>query len=72
MSKPGAQWVIRKDVYTRVQKVLDEAGIEFARREVRVKIPGIDGDEKLTDEQAKTIAAAATENAPDTGAKGNA
>ena len=69
MSKPGAQWIIRKDVYTRVQKVLDEAGIEFARREVRVQIPGLDKDEKLTDEQAKTVAAAASNPSPETAAK---
>ncbi|MEM7069893.1 MAG: mechanosensitive ion channel domain-containing protein, partial [Pseudomonadota bacterium] len=33
MAKPGTQWIIRKDIYNRVQKVLDEAGIQFARRE---------------------------------------
>lgn len=39
MAKPGKQWMIRKDVYARVQKIFSENGIEFARREVRVKMP---------------------------------
>ena len=39
MAKPGKQWMIRKDVYARVQKIFAENGIEFARREVRVKMP---------------------------------
>lgn len=64
MAKPGTQWIIRKDVYTRVQKVLDEAGIQFARREVRVQLPGLDKDTDLTEEQTKTIGAAASSAVP--------
>ncbi|MCJ8309636.1 MAG: mechanosensitive ion channel family protein [Rhizobiaceae bacterium] len=63
MAKPGTQWVIRKDIYTRVQKALDAAGIQFARREVRVQIPGLRPGEDLTEEQAKAIGAAATDAA---------
>ncbi|MDJ0613118.1 MAG: mechanosensitive ion channel [Rhizobiaceae bacterium] len=70
MSKPGKQWVIRKDVYSRVQKVLDEAGIEFARREVRVQIPGIEKDDKLSEGQAKTIGAAAANAVSEAGEPG--
>lgn len=47
MAKPGKQWMIRKDVYARVQTIFAENGIEFARREVRVKMPeGEDGQER--------------------------
>ena len=67
MAKPGTQWVIRKDIYTRVQKVLDEAGIQFARREVRVQIPGFDGSKDLSDEQIKAVGAAASNAVPDAG-----
>ncbi|MEZ5812347.1 MAG: mechanosensitive ion channel [Rhizobiaceae bacterium] len=70
MCKPGKQWVIRKDIYARVQRAFAENGIEFARREVRVNIPGL-GDSAELDEPAKqAIAAAASEAAgSDTGAK---
>ncbi|MEP0943051.1 MAG: mechanosensitive ion channel domain-containing protein [Rhizobiaceae bacterium] len=63
MAKPGTQWVIRKDVYTRVQKILEANGIEFARREVRVQIPGMDGSSELTDEQKSAVGAAASQAA---------
>ena len=63
MAKPGTQWIIRKDVFTRVQKCFEENGIEFARKEVRVQIPGLDENSKLNNEQKKTIAAAANEAA---------
>ncbi|MEM7068167.1 MAG: mechanosensitive ion channel domain-containing protein [Pseudomonadota bacterium] len=61
MAKPGAQWIIRKDIYTRVQKVLDEAGIQFARKEVRVQIPGLDTANHLSNDQKKAIGAGATD-----------
>jgi small-conductance mechanosensitive channel len=38
-TKPGGQWMIRREVYTEVQKAFKENGIEFARREVKVQIP---------------------------------
>ena len=63
MAKPGTQWVIRKDIYNRVQKALDEAGIQFARKEVRVSIPGLDENKTLTEDQKQTIGAAAAEAA---------
>ncbi len=63
MAKPGTQWIIRKDVFTRVQKCFEENGIEFARKEVRVQIPGLDENTELNDAQKKTIAAAASEAA---------
>ena len=63
MAKPGTQWIIRKDVYTRVQKTLEANGIEFARREVRVQIPGMDGSTELTDDQKSAVGAAASQAA---------
>jgi small-conductance mechanosensitive channel len=38
-AKPGEQFVIRREVYARVQKAFDEAGIKFAHREVTVHVP---------------------------------
>ncbi|MGI9402005.1 MAG: mechanosensitive ion channel family protein [Rhizobiaceae bacterium] len=58
MTKPGAQWIIRKEVYARVQKAFEENGIQFARKEVRVHIPDFDDDD-LTKEQKQEIAKAA-------------
>ena len=63
MAKPGTQWAIRKDVYNRIQQALDEADIQFARREVRVQVPGLEQRTDLTDSQKNAIAAAATEAA---------
>ncbi|MEL7132256.1 MAG: mechanosensitive ion channel domain-containing protein [Pseudomonadota bacterium] len=65
MAKPGTQFTIRKELLTRVNKKFEEAGIDFARREVRVAIPGLDDHDKLTDEDKATIAAAASEAAQD-------
>jgi len=65
MTKPGTQWIIRKDIYSRVNKALEEAGIEFARREVRVQLPGMDDRKNLTEDQVKAIGAAASNAAPE-------
>jgi len=62
MAKPGRQFVLRKEVYNRVIRAFEEAGISFARREVRVAIPGMEG-KPLTDEQKEAIAAAASDAA---------
>ncbi len=63
MAKPGTQWIMRKDVYSRVQKKLEEHGIEFARREVRVNVPGLEESTKLDDAGKNTIEAAAAHGA---------
>nr|CAA6829275.1 MAG: Mechanosensitive ion channel family protein [uncultured Thiotrichaceae bacterium] len=39
-TKPGEQWVIRREAYRRVRDALSEQGIHFAHREVRVVLPG--------------------------------
>lgn len=60
MAKPGTQFTIRKEIYNRVRKEFAENGIEFARREVRVAIPGLDHDDDLSDAEKQAIAAGAS------------
>jgi small-conductance mechanosensitive channel len=38
-SKPGTQFLIRREAYTRVLKAFEEAGIKFAHRQVTVFVP---------------------------------
>ncbi|MEM1313309.1 MAG: mechanosensitive ion channel family protein [Pseudomonadota bacterium] len=57
-AKPGKQFVLRKEIYNRVQRAFDANGIQFARKEVRVKV---DSDADLTDADKAQIAAAANE-----------
>ena len=59
MTKPDAQWLIRKEIYSRVQKAFEENGIQFARKEVRVQIPGMDERKDLSDKQKQEITEAA-------------
>jgi len=61
MAKPGRQFVLRKEIFDRVKRALEENGIPFARREVRVAIPGLDHNTEVTDEQRSAISAAATQ-----------
>lgn len=63
MTKPGHQFAVRKEVYSRVQKAFKENGIDFARKEVRVNIPGLGEGTELTPEQENAIAAAASQAA---------
>ena len=65
-TKPGGQWAIRKEVYIRVQKAFEENGIEFARKEVRVQMPGEGAHPNLTANQKKAISAAAGQAAEPT------
>ena len=65
MAKPGKQFMIRKEVYVRVQKAFDEAGIPFARKQVMVHIPGLDNNQQFSGDDVKSIAAAASEAAED-------
>ncbi|MDA7964858.1 mechanosensitive ion channel family protein [Ruegeria sp.] len=60
MAKPGKQFTLRKEIFNRVKAAFKENGIDFARREVRVAIPGLDEAENLTPEQKTAIGAAAT------------
>lgn len=58
MAKPGTQFTIRKEIYNRVRNEFDANGIEFARREVRVAIPGLEDHDDLTVEQKTAVAGA--------------
>ncbi len=59
MAKPGTQFTIRKEIYNRVKAEFDAAGIPFARREVRVAIPGLEHAKDLSDDDKAEIAATA-------------
>ena len=67
MAKPGKQFEMRKVIYNKVHAALDEAGIPFARREVRVAVPDApkqaDGDEAKTANVAGAASAAAVQAA---------
>ncbi len=65
MAKPGKQYTIRKEVFVRVQKAFEEAGIPFARKQVMVHIPGLDKDTPLKDDELKAVAAAAADSVDD-------
>jgi moderate conductance mechanosensitive channel len=63
MAKPGTQFTLRKEIYNRVNKAFEENGLEFARREVRVAMPGFEDGHKMTTDEKKAIAAAASQAA---------
>ncbi len=65
MAKPGKQFMIRKELYVRVQKAFDEAGIPFARKQVMVHIPGLEKKETLEKDDYEAISAAAAESVED-------
>ena len=58
-SRPGEQWIIRREAYRRVRDALANAGIFFAHREVRVVLPGDVGhrneNSETVDATSKTI-----------------
>ena len=58
MTKPGEQWLVRRDAYQKVRDAFEANGIRMAERNVKVEI---DGGEALTDDQRKAVAAAAQE-----------
>lgn len=59
MAKPDKQFMARKEIYNRVKAEFDAAGIDFARREVRVAIPGLENADDLTPAQRTAIQAIA-------------
>lgn len=61
MAKPGKQFMIRKEIFNRVNKEFAANGIEFARREVRVALPSMENAQDLTPEDTAAIQAAATQ-----------
>lgn len=61
MAKPGKQFTLRKEILKRVQQALDESGIEFARKEVRVRVPDEGKGAKNSPEEIRNLAAGASE-----------
>ncbi|MCE8554510.1 mechanosensitive ion channel [Ruegeria pomeroyi] len=61
MAKPGKQFTLRKEIFNKVKAEFKANGIDFARREVRVAIPGLDDAEHMTPEQKSAVAAAASQ-----------
>ena len=61
MCKPGTQFMIRKEIFNRVNAAFAEAGLEFARREVRVALPSGRHADALSEEDQAAISAAATQ-----------
>ncbi len=67
MAKPGKQFMIRKELYNRVQKAFEENDIHFAHRRVAVDLPpGLEGHPQAEEiaEAAAAAAAAADEEQP--------
>ncbi|MFK7879051.1 mechanosensitive ion channel domain-containing protein [Roseobacter sp.] len=56
MTRPGEQWLVRRDAYQKVRDAFEANGIRMAERNVKVEIAG---DEHLTDEERKAVSAAA-------------
>lgn len=52
-SRPGEQWVLRREVYRRIQELFKANGIEFATRKVTVDVGG--GDPKLAAAAAEAV-----------------
>ena len=56
MTKPGEQWLVRRDAYQKVRDIFDANGIRMAERNVKVEI---EGGAALTDAQRQAVAGAA-------------
>jgi small-conductance mechanosensitive channel len=76
-TEPGQQFIIRKEVYRLMQEAFQEAGIEFAHRNVTVYMPPEDAeaetgdasDQKMTDKAAAAAAIAVAQAEADEQAK---
>ena len=56
MTKPGEQWIIRREAYQKIRDAFDANGIGFAERNVKVEVMS---DQPLTEEQKKAVVGAA-------------
>lgn len=58
MTKPGDQWLVRKKVYEEIRALFEREGIQFAHKEVTVRLA--DGKiEDLSDKERKAVTSAA-------------
>lgn len=71
MTKPGGQWMIKREIYTRLQTMFKQYGIEFARKEIRVQMPDSGDASNLSAEQKTAIAGAAGEGAEEKAKEGD-
>lgn len=58
MTKPGEQWLVRRDAYQKVRDIFEANGIRMAERNVKV---AIEGGDALSEEQRQAVAGAAQE-----------
>lgn len=56
MTRPGEQWLVRRDAYQMVRDAFDANGIRMAERNVKVEVAGAD---KMTDAERQAVAGAA-------------
>lgn len=56
MTKPGDQFVVRKIVYAEIRELFEKEGINFAHREVTVRLADGKKAEDLTEEEREAIA----------------
>ena len=56
MTRPGEQWLVRRDAYQMVRDAFDKRGIRMAERNVKVEVAGA---EHMSEEEKKAIGAAA-------------
>jgi len=61
MTKPGEQWLVRRDAYQKVRDIFDANGIRMAERNVVVEIQGGDDLSEAEKKAAAGAAQAATE-----------
>ncbi len=56
MTKPGDQFIARKVIYAEIRELFEREGIQFAHREVTVRLADGKKAEELTDEEREAIA----------------
>ncbi len=56
MTRPGEQWLVRRDAYQMVRDAFDANGIRMAERNVKVEVADAD---RMTDAERKAVAGAA-------------
>ncbi|MEM7237341.1 MAG: mechanosensitive ion channel family protein [Pseudomonadota bacterium] len=64
MAVPGRQFTLRKEIYRRVQEAFDANEIDFARKEVRVKIHSEEETPETARQEREAAAGAAALTAP--------
>ncbi len=66
MTRPGEQFTVRKKVYSEIRSLFEQNGIEFAHKQVTVRVAREEGENKdeepkaLTDQTKEAIAGAAS------------